>query len=340
MSIISLLHLSKKYTPKGNLVLDHLSLEISQNEIIALLGESGSGKTTLLRLIAGLETPTAGEIFISGQKVASSQTFISPEKRKVGLVFQDYALFPHMSVSDNIKYGIAKSADKEKITQEVLALVNLTEFGHRYPHELSGGQQQRIALARALATKPDVLLLDEPFSNLDEGLKNQVRNDLKKIIRKAGITAIFVTHDTRDAMAIADKIALLQEGKLVQFDTPKQLYQQPKTTFVANYFDTVNWVDGTKNGHIYQCALGEFKIPSKLLGNNLRLGFRTHQFVLSNDANTWRIEMITFLGAYQEVIVNNGNESLTLRLATSHSLAIAQQVSISTTGAPIWTVDE
>lgn len=193
---------------KNNLILDDFSLEIKKGDIAALIGNSGSGKSTILRILSGLETPITGEVIVNDQILFNKKISINPEKRNVGMVFQDYALFPHLSVKKNIYFGLhGKTKDeKDKIVNDVLELVNLKHKINNYPYELSGGEQQRIALARSLATNPDVLLLDEPFSNLDANLKKQIRKELKQIIKKADITCIFVTHDIEDANDIADEI--------------------------------------------------------------------------------------------------------------------------------------
>lgn len=198
--------------------LKNVSFSMEKGEILSILGESGGGKSTVLRLIAGLETPSGGRLVIDNKTIFDSNTFTLPEKRGVGMVFQDYALFPHMTVDKNIKFGLNNFDKKEKDirVREMLELVNLQDFASRYPHELSGGQQQRVAIARALAPKPSVLLLDEPFSNLDAHLKSKIREELKVILNKTGITAIFVTHDREDVKSIADKVVLLKEGGVVK----------------------------------------------------------------------------------------------------------------------------
>ncbi|TYS69495.1 ABC transporter ATP-binding protein [Sutcliffiella horikoshii] len=204
-----------KNTKKNTL--DHIQVDIDRGEIISILGKSGSGKSTLLRIIAGLENPTSGSMKINGEVMFDPRKFIVPEKRGIGVVFQDYALFPHMTVAQNIKYGLRKMNRKQKQErlEEMLSLINLADYGHRYPYELSGGQQQRVALARALAPAPSLLLLDEPFSNLDAHLQEKIRDELKEILKKTGITSIFVTHDFADAKAIADRILYIDEGQLV-----------------------------------------------------------------------------------------------------------------------------
>lgn len=202
---------------KGMMVLNKVSLNIKKGEIIALLGNSGSGKSTLLRIISGLEIPYKGLININGKVLNDKNSFVNPEKRNVGMVFQDYALFPHMTISKNIGFGLSglTKIEKEKRINEMLELINLQSKANKYPYELSGGEQQRIALARSLATRPDLLLLDEPFSNLDSDLKHQIRNDLRVILNKAKITCLFVTHDINDATSIADRTMEIVEGEII-----------------------------------------------------------------------------------------------------------------------------
>ncbi|QVK17689.1 ABC transporter ATP-binding protein [Mycoplasmatota bacterium] len=214
--IINIKKLNFTYESTNTHVIKDFDLEIKEGKIVAILGQSGSGKSTLLRLISGLEIPSSGEIKIHDQIVFDNEKFIEPEKRGIGFVFQDYALFPHMTVEKNIMYGLKGKNKKDKIERvnELLKLVNLPEIKKRYPYELSGGQQQRIALARALAPNPALLLLDEPFSNLDTNLKQKIRNELRLILKEANITSIFVTHDRVDANVLADQIVFLNQGNI------------------------------------------------------------------------------------------------------------------------------
>lgn len=204
---------------------DDVSFSIEKGEVISILGRSGSGKSTILRLIAGLEIPTDGTFLLNGKVVFDDKTFIQPEKRGIGMVFQDYALFPHMTVEENILFGLSKMsrAEKRKRAKEVLELVELVGFEKRYPHQLSGGQQQRVALARAIAPQPELLLLDEPFSNLDTELLVKIREDLRRILKKANTTAIFVTHNENDAHALADRIIKITNGQVDKIGRPCDL---------------------------------------------------------------------------------------------------------------------
>jgi iron(III) transport system ATP-binding protein len=207
MKMVEIDNLTFSFSKKNPPVVNDFSFSVHEGEIVGILGSSGSGKSTLLRLIAGLEAPTGGRIKIANQLVVSEKSFVQPENRGVGMVFQDYALFPHMTVKDNIVFGLSRLAKKERQARlkEMLELVKMEDFEKRYPHELSGGQQQRVALARALAPKPNVLLMDEPFSNLDADLKESIREELYTILKKANMTCIMVSHDRKDVEAICDR---------------------------------------------------------------------------------------------------------------------------------------
>ncbi len=223
---------------KGNKldVIKNLSFSIKKGETVCILGQSGSGKSSILRLLAGLEIPYQGYIEIDGDIMQDSNLYIPPEKREVGMVFQDYALFPHMTVHKNIAYGIThlNRIDRKKRITEVLKLVDIEELARRYPHQLSGGQQQRVALARAIAPQPRVLLLDEPFSNLDANLKDKIRRKLNEIIKKIDITSILVSHDIEDALDIADRLVIIKEGQVVRHGTPEEIISMPNTDYVAS----------------------------------------------------------------------------------------------------------
>lgn len=212
---VSIENLSFSYPNTRVPALDNFSLQIEKGEVISILGRSGSGKSTVLRLLAGLEKPTAGKVAIQDLLLVDERTFVQPEKRGIGMVFQDYALFPHLTVAENILFGLfrLKRAEKRKRLQEVLELVELQGYAKRYPHQLSGGQQQRVAIARALAPNPQLLLLDEPFSNLDAELQEKIRKELRDILKKANITSIFVTHDEKDAHILADRIVKIKNGR-------------------------------------------------------------------------------------------------------------------------------
>lgn len=219
------------------LIVRKLSLSLAQGRIGCLLGPSGCGKTTVLRCIAGFERVAAGEIRLAGTLVSSHEHHLAPEKRRIGMVFQDYALFPHLTVGDNIGFGLRALAAGERQARvtELLRVVGLSEQGHKYPHELSGGQQQRVALARALAPRPSLLLLDEPFSNLDVELRERLSYEVRDIIKATGTTAVLVTHDQHEAFAVADEIGIMNEGRIQQWDSPYNLYHRPANRFVADF---------------------------------------------------------------------------------------------------------
>lgn len=218
-------------------VVDGFDLNLAPGSMTSLLGPSGCGKTTVLRSIAGFEPVTEGVIKLDGKVVSSPNFRIAPERRKVGMVFQDYALFPHLDISSNIAFGLPGKPAKEKalITDRMLELVGMEGYGHRYPDELSGGQQQRVAVARALAPGPRLLLLDEPFSNLDSELRERLAIDVRDLIRNQGITSIFVTHDQHEAFIMGDRTGVMHDGKLLQFDTAFNLYHEPVNRFVADF---------------------------------------------------------------------------------------------------------
>lgn len=219
-----------------------VTLDIPEGHTMAIVGESGSGKTTLLRMIAGLEIPDSGEIYIGGKLVSTCLRITPPEQRGVGLVFQDGALFPHLTIARNIAYGLKRIGRKARAAriEEMLTLVGLSGYGRRYPREVSGGEAQRVALARALAPEPRILLLDEPFSNLDTTLRKQLRDDVRAILKNTRTTSLFVTHDTEDALAIADEIAVMRKGQLLQVGEPAALYRNPCDAYCANLFGPAN----------------------------------------------------------------------------------------------------
>ncbi|KAA0543379.1 ABC transporter ATP-binding protein [Bacillus sp. BGMRC 2118] len=222
---VDIKNLSYTYKNTNEPTIKDFSMQMNKGDIISILGESGSGKSTILRLIAGLELPMSGSITMNSRTIFDERTYVPPEKREVGMVFQDYALFPHMTVANNIKYGLRKMNKKEKYEriEEMLSLVNLSKYKDRYPYELSGGQQQRVALARALAPAPTLLVFDEPFSNLDTYLQIRIRDELREILKQTGITSIFVTHDQEDAKVLADEIIYLENGKVIWKGTPDEL---------------------------------------------------------------------------------------------------------------------
>lgn len=238
--------------------LEAISLEVYEREFLVVLGPSGSGKTTLLRVIAGLEQPRSGRVALAGCDVTDVGRF-PPERRGVGMVFQDYALFPHMTVWENIAFGVAgRRAARRARVEELLELIGLKELAHRYPHELSGGEQQRVALARALAPNPKVILLDEPFSNLDADLRRAMRSEIKEIIKGLGSTAVLVTHDQEEAFDLGDRIAVLNRGRLEQLGPPEEVYFSPATRFVAEFIGRADFLPASRCPEGLQTELGVF----------------------------------------------------------------------------------
>jgi len=242
-----------------------VDLDVDPGRVCALLGPSGCGKTTVLRLIAGFERPDSGAVWVGGRTVAGAGTFLAPERRRIGMVFQDYALFPHLDVEANVAYALGRSPDAARVA-EVLALVGLEGCGSRPPHELSGGEQQRVALARALAPTPEVILLDEPFSNLDAALRVRVRQELRAILVAAGVTALFVTHDQEEALSLADRVAVMRAGRIEQEGTPEEVYGRPRSHWVAGFLGDAEILPGTAAGGAVECELGRFPIPRELEG--------------------------------------------------------------------------
>ena len=239
---------------------DGVDLEVGAGELVALLGPSGCGKTTLLRAIAGLERPDAGSIAIGGRVVSSPSVAVPPERRGAGMVFQDLALFPHLSVAENVAFGIAREADRAARVARLLELVGLATHGHLRPHELSGGMQQRVALARALAPRPEVVLFDEPFASLDLALRIQLRDEVRTILRASGASALFVTHDQGEALTLADRVAVMRAGRLEQTAIPEQLYGAPATPFVAAFVGIANLVTAEVRGSRASTRLGSLGV--------------------------------------------------------------------------------
>ena len=237
---------------------DDVTLEVVAGEIFGVLGPSGSGKTTLLRMIAGFERPDGGSVTVGGTTVASDSVWLPPERRRIGMVFQDYALFPHLTVERNVAFGCARG--NRDAPRRALELVGLQHKADRHPHELSGGERQRVALARALAPGPDVVLLDEPFSSLDATLRSDLRREVELILRDAGATAIIVTHDQEEALTLADRLALMRDGRIVQVGAPEDVYAQPAERWAAQFVGEVNVIPGVLRGESVHTELGSFDL--------------------------------------------------------------------------------
>lgn len=299
---------SKTYLPLQPVAVNDLYFTIRKGEIVTLLGPSGCGKTTILRLVAGFEKPEQGQIVIAGKMMASSNCWVPPEKRGVGMVFQSYALFPHLDIEGNVAFGLNKLPSKIRRDRvnHYLDLVGLSGYSKRYPHELSGGQQQRVALARALCPEPQVILLDEPFSNIDTELKDQMREELKTIFKFTGCTTILVTHDQKDALSVSDRIMVISSGAIQQTGTPRDLYLRPANDFVATFVGKSNILSGkptTDNCHI-ETEIGKIACnPEQLKGKKgiVKISVRPEGFKLSEAAPIFgKIKIVSYLGSELE----------------------------------------
>jgi iron(III) transport system ATP-binding protein len=308
------------------------SLNVSSGNLTALLGPSGCGKTTLLRLIAGFEQPDSGQVIINGQTVASSNQMIPAEKRRVGMVFQEYALFQHLSISGNVAFGLIGSGrEKRRRVSEILKMVGLAGFEDRMPHELSGGQQQRVALARALAPEPSILLLDEPFSNLDAALRNHVRAEVKNILATIGTTCVFVTHDQEEALSLADEVAVMLDGHVLQVAAPQMLYHQPTSKHVASFVGESNFFDGHAHGNSVTCKLGRLPLHTPATGN-VEVLIRPEALTLApaNGTGNARITWVEFYGHDQRIgIAFHDGTNCIARLGPADSFTVGQQVKVS-----------
>jgi len=312
---VSLHQLTKVYPGASEPALDRLSLEISSGELTALLGPSGCGKTTTMKMIAGLLAPTSGDVSFNGRSVLNDK----PEHRGVVMVFQNYLLFPYMNVADNVGFGLKmRKIDKAEINRRVadmLELVKLPDLGARRPSELSGGQQQRVALARALIVQPDVLLLDEPLSNLDAHLRFEMRNLIRSLQQEMGITTIFVTHDQEEAVVLADKVALILDGSLKQYDEASVFYRRPVDEATARFFGGQNFISGTADNGVFSSSLGLLELPEGAADGYGKLTFRPENVRLQGDAEagnsvTARIDDKFYLGTQTRLHLAVGEEQI------------------------------
>ena len=282
--VLEALTLSYRSSSTASCVVQDLSIEVNKGEIISLLGPSGCGKTTVLRAIAGFQPVQSGRIVLMQREVSSSDIHVPPERRKIGMVFQDYALFPHLDVAGNVGFGLhaMTTAEREQRVVELLKLVGMSELAHRSPHQLSGGQQQRVALARALAPRPELLLMDEPFSNLDVELRERLALEVRDLLKQTGTTALIVTHDQHEAFAVADRIAVLAEGRLQQWGTAMDLYHRPANRLVAGFIGEGVMLSGVVDAQgCLLNALGKF--PCDLSDTVLKAGDPAEMLVRPDD---------------------------------------------------------
>jgi iron(III) transport system ATP-binding protein len=316
------------------LAVDNVDLEVRRGRVLALIGPSGCGKTTTLRLIAGFEEPESGRIELDGEVVAEGSRSLPPERRRVGMVFQDYALFPHLDVAGNVAFGLPPGPGRAQRVQAILDLVGLSGLGRRYPHALSGGQQQRVALARALAPAPALLLLDEPFSNLDAALRGRVRSDVREILERAGATAILVTHDQDEALSIADDVAVMQHGRILQTGTPEDIYNRPRDRDVALLLGEANLVPGDANEEAVWTELGPLVSSDRAVSGPIEAVVRPEAICLEPDADgDAEVERREFFGHDQRLVVRVGTgRRVIVRLGPRPSFHVGDHVRLFVQG--------
>ncbi len=309
MYAVSCQHLHKTFDKQP--IVKDVSFTVAPGQILALLGPSGCGKTTTLRLIAGFEKLDQGRIEIAGTVVADGKLDVPPEKRRAGIVFQDYAIFPHLSVADNVGFGLPRRERVDRVA-EMLDFVGLGGLEARMPHELSGGQQQRVALARALAPNPVVLLLDEPFSNLDAALREEMRSEVRGLLKASGTTAVFVTHDQEEALFMGDEVAVMNAGRIEQLGTPEQIFHQPQTRFVADFLGNTDFVAGRVTEQGIETPLGLLPQTVDLpTGTAVSIASRPDDVDIDVvDAGNGRITSRQFIGIafIYEVTLNDGTK--------------------------------
>ena len=331
MSRLKLNGLSKRY---GDfLAVDGIDLELQSGEFVSLLGPSGCGKTTTLRMIAGFVDPTLGTIEMDGQLLSSPAGSVPPDRRQMSMIFQSYAIWPNMTVQQNVAFGLElrkiASAEVKRRVGEMLEVVHMNHLADRYPAELSGGQQQRVALARAIVIRPSVLLLDEPLSNLDATLREEMRFEIRRLHDEFHVTTVYVTHDQAEAMVTSDRIAVMNHGRIEQVDNPRALYNKPKTRFVAGFIGRTNFIEGTSDGH--QISFDGFALPRVAFEEDLPEGakavfsVRPHSMRLTEappaDANGSAVGVVVleraFLGEHWDYVVRPSEGASPLRVTTS-----------------------
>ncbi len=337
--ILNLQNITKQFVGNSLAAVDNVCLQLHKGDILGLLGPSGCGKTTLLRMIAGFEQPKTGTIEIAEKLVYSPDLCTPAEQRDIGIVFQDYALFPHLTVAGNVAFGLKKQLKQvvEKRVSEVLALVQLQGLEKRYPYELSGGQQQRVALARALAPQPQLMLLDEPLSNLDIQVRLQLREEIRDILKAAGTSAIFVTHDQEEALVMSDTVGVMCKGHLEQLGTPEEIYTHPASRFVAEFVTQANFLPAHRQGSMWSTEVGCFQFTGKSTPNNhdsAELMIRQEDVILqpANDAAVV-IRTRRFLGReYQYCLQTPSGKELHARTMLDTVLPVGTKVNLAIAG--------
>lgn len=328
---IELRNVTKHYPPDVT-ALDDLSFTLADGSFMALLGPSGCGKSTTLRLIAGLEAPDAGEVVLAGRPVAGGGNWLPPEKRRVGMVFQDYALFPHLTVSRNIEFSMAglKQAARRKRVAELVETTEIDGTAQRYPHQISGGQQQRVALARALAQDPAIVLLDEPFSNLDATLRDATRREVKAILARAGTTTILVTHDQEEAISLADVVAVMFDGRIVQVGSPEEIYTRPSTRAVAEFVGASCFTEGDADGDSVSTVLGRLPLARPINGRVEVLIRPEAVRVVRSEHGAARVVAREFVGPYQRLrLALRESEVLDARVPALPRVSVGERVEAS-----------
>lgn len=344
-AILHLENVTKQFSKAAAPAVKDVTLTLQEGDVLGLLGPSGCGKTTLLRMIAGFESPQAGKVELAGRLVAGNGTWIAPENRSIGMVFQDFALFPHLNVAENVAFGL-KQRDSKKLWQErtieAIALVGLQGMENRYPHELSGGQQQRVALARALAPRPTLVLLDEPLSNLDVQVRLYLRQEVRDILKKTGTSGIFVTHDQEEALSISDQVAVMRQGHLEQIGTPEEIYWKPASRFVAEFVTQANFVPAQFHNQRWQTEIGDFDADRVACDRNCKrslepenmsgdLMIRQEDLILHPDAEgNVTVGDRQFLGReYSYRLYTPSGQILHARTPTSTLLSVGQSVRLA-----------
>lgn len=342
MPRLEISHLSKGFA--GRAVVDDVSLTVMPGQVTCLLGPSGCGKSTTLRMIAGVERPDAGRIMVDGQVICDARHSLPPEDRSIGLMFQDFALFPHLTVTQNVAFGLKgpRAAMADRVAH-LLDKVGMSRHARAYPHELSGGEQQRVALARAIAPRPKVMLMDEPFSGLDDRLRDDIRDETLDVLKGEGTAVLLVTHEPAEAMRMADEIALMRDGRIVQRGAPYNIYNTPKDILSAAFFSDINVIPGIVHGALTQTAFGQFLAPGVPDGTEVDIVIRPQHLKIDFDRqgrgpNPTRVEGTPARGVVQRSRFMGGTSLVEFQMDYDGSVLKAQvpSVFLPKPGTPLW----